>query len=88
MDDRGGYGTTFRSGLRPEHASVAFEWGSYFQVHVLEREDGSCRIDDLQEISRFSCMLFLFGRNSPEMILAGYRCIISYAAAAAFVRAI
>jgi hypothetical protein len=29
MDDRGGYSTTFRSGLRPEHASVTFDWGSY-----------------------------------------------------------
>jgi hypothetical protein len=29
MDDRSGYSTTLRSGLRPEHASVTFDWGSY-----------------------------------------------------------
>jgi hypothetical protein len=29
MDDRGAYSTTLRSGLRPEHASITFDWGSY-----------------------------------------------------------
>jgi hypothetical protein len=29
MDDHGEYSTTLRSGLRPEHASVTFGWGSY-----------------------------------------------------------
>ena len=29
MDDHGEYSSTLRSGLRPEHASVTFDWGSY-----------------------------------------------------------
>ena len=29
MDDHGAYSSTLRSGVRPEHASVTFEWGSY-----------------------------------------------------------
>jgi len=29
MDDRGAYSAALRSGLRPEHASVTFDWGSY-----------------------------------------------------------
>jgi hypothetical protein len=29
MDDRGSYSSTFRSGLRVDHASVTFDWGSY-----------------------------------------------------------
>jgi hypothetical protein len=29
MDDRGSVGSTFRSGLRIEHASVTLNWGSY-----------------------------------------------------------
>jgi hypothetical protein len=29
MDDRGSYSSTFRSGLRIEHASVTLEWGNY-----------------------------------------------------------
>ncbi len=29
MDDRGSLGSTFRSGLKIEHASVTLDWGSY-----------------------------------------------------------
>src|SRR5262249_40146939 len=29
MDDRGGFGGTFRSGLKIEHAAVTFKWSSY-----------------------------------------------------------
>ena len=29
MDDRGAYSATLQSGLRPEHASATFDWGSY-----------------------------------------------------------
>ncbi|HWX53757.1 MAG TPA: hypothetical protein VN176_04110 [Verrucomicrobiae bacterium] len=29
MDDRGNVGSTFRSGLKIEHASVTLDWGSY-----------------------------------------------------------
>ena len=29
MDDRGEPGSTFRSGLKIEHASVTLDWGSY-----------------------------------------------------------
>ena len=29
MDDHGAYSSSLRSGLKLEHASVAFDWGSY-----------------------------------------------------------
>jgi hypothetical protein len=29
MDDHGAYSSTLSSGVRPEHASVTFTWGSY-----------------------------------------------------------
>jgi hypothetical protein len=29
MDDRGSVGNAFRSGLKIEHASASFDWGSY-----------------------------------------------------------
>jgi hypothetical protein len=35
MDDRGRWAATFRSGLKIEHASITFDWGSYSDFKAL-----------------------------------------------------
>lgn len=35
MDDRGRWSATFRSGVRIEHASITFDWGSYSDFKAL-----------------------------------------------------